>query len=286
LVTGDIGFLRCGEMSGRRWRIFQYWYRYRRKDVRFSELFSQAWFGLRYRAIASRYIDDVKKDRADRIIHLKGIKRPLHVPAEFPLDQSRQVVAELFYPKNWHYYEVDGTKVGRDDIVLDCGAAEGLFALKASEVCKRCYALEPLPRYVETMRRTFLNVEKVEILPYAVGAVHARFHINGEGIGARLSEKGDGPEVEVFTVDELFYEKDRPITYLKADLEGFETNMLKGALRTIEKYRPKIAITTYHREEHAEELKKMLLKTVPDYKIRLKGIAPAHPSPMMLHAWV
>ena len=44
-----------------------------------------------------------------------------------------RVLAEETYSWNWHYYQVRQTRVERGDVVLDCGAAEGFFSLKAIE---------------------------------------------------------------------------------------------------------------------------------------------------------
>jgi hypothetical protein len=76
------------------------------------------------------------------------------------------------------------------------------------------------------------------------------------------------------------------LTYLKADLEGFELAMLRGAERTISRYRPKLAITTYHRADHASEIAAFLRRVEPRYRILTKGIDAVTGSPVMLHAWV
>ena len=62
--------------------------------------------------------------------------------------------------------------------------------------------------------------------------------------------------------------------------------MLAGAERTIARDCPKIAITTYHRAEHAREIEAFLHRVEPRYRVRTKGIDAGTGSPVMLHAWI
>jgi hypothetical protein len=134
----------------------------------------------------------------------------------------------------------------------------------------------------------FADAPNVTVLPVALGAASGRTFLSGGALDSAVSERPGEHAVEVTieTVDHLFVDRDRPITYLKADLEGFELEMLAGAARSIALYRPKIAITTYHRAEHAQEIEAFLRRVEPRYKVRTKGIDAITGSPVMLHAWV
>ena len=59
-----------------------------------------------------------------------------------------------------------------------------------------------------------------------------------------LVEDNDNGDICVYTLDE--YLAGREVTFIKADIEGMEMEMLQGAKETIEKYKPKIAISAYH----------------------------------------
>jgi hypothetical protein len=92
--------------------------------------------------------------------------------------------------------------------------------------------------------------------------------------------------IKVTTIDKLFYEKQIPITYIKADLEGYELKMLEGARNTITTYHPKIAITTYHEVGHAKWITDYLREINPNYRIKIKGLEQTWGAPIMLHAGV
>lgn len=92
-------------------------------------------------------------------------------------------------------------------------------------------------------------------------------------------------EIVIDTIDNFCATHDIRLSYIKADLEGYEMNLLFGASKTIKKYKPKIAITTYHNEKHASEIEKYLLSINSAYNILTKGIEERKGAPVMLHAW-
>jgi len=171
--------------------------------------------------------------------------------------------------------------------VLDCGAAEGLFSLVAAAVCKHCYCIEPSPSFHPFLHRTFNGAKNVEILPYLVSDFIGNTHMELAGIASHETQDESAPSVPTTTIDALFANGNTPhipFTYLKADVEGDEMRLLHGAVESIRKYRPRIAITTYHKPEHAGQIKTFLKDVHSDYRIKVKGIVPGG-QPVMLHAW-
>src|ERR1700675_746035 len=103
-------------------------------------------------------------------IYIKDIGRPLYLPAEFGLQSLHRVLAEETYRWNWHYYQIPQTMVEKGDTVIDCGAAEGLFSLLASEAgAARVVCVEPHPISIRALRRTFESDKAVTVVEAAVG---------------------------------------------------------------------------------------------------------------------
>ena len=220
------------------------------------------------------------------VVYLNGLERSLYYPKEFAVGSLYQVVAELCYPRDWHYYEIEQTRVAPGDVVVDCGAAEGLFSLMAADRATKVYAIEPMTRFVEAMRLTFSGLGNVEVVPVALSDSEGSAYLSGRGISSTLNTSGDGERVKVATLDTLFFKRDIPVSYIKADLEGHELSMLKGARETIKKHSPKIAVTTYHVAEHAGSIAAYLRDINPRYRIKVKGIEERAGAPVLLHAWV
>jgi len=268
----------------RRFNILKHWLLGRRQGVGFFELVRHLLAPIsKYKALP--LIDQFKEEDDYLVVFFKNLSRPLYLPKTFSLSQLYQVVSEIFLPADWHYYEIDKTKIQPDDIVVDCGAAEGLFSLSVLDRCKKIYAIEPLPKFVWSLEKTFSNSPSVEVVPVAIGAKAGRVYMTDSGISSQISKTPTDISVSLMTIDELFVKQNKPMSYLKADLEGYEMDMLTGAKETIRLYRPKIAITTYHKPEHAMEIARFLKSIHSDYHILFKGIENRAGFPVMLHAW-
>lgn len=264
--------------------MLKHWLAGRRNGVRLFELFKNIIAPVsKYKA--RQFINRIREEGDYYIIHFRSLVRPLYLPKIFGLRQLYQIISEVFIPAEWHYYEIEETKITKDDIVADCGAAEGLFTLYVAGRCQKVYAIEPLPEFVWALEKTFYDNPHVEIIPVAVGEKVGRVYLTDNAINARISDKPTNISVPLETIDNLFFKQDKPISYLKADLEGYEMEMLKGARETIRAYRPKIAITTYHRAEHAKQIEEFLKSIHPDYHFKIKGLEERFGAPVMLHAW-
>jgi hypothetical protein len=133
----------------RRFNLLKHWCTNQsaRERVGFFELLKHLLAPIsKYKAKA--FINQIREEKDYYIIHFRSLVRPLYVPKSFGTSQIFQVISEIFREDDWHYYEIPETKIKTDDIVVDCGAAEGLFSLNISGRCKKVYAIEPLPDFV------------------------------------------------------------------------------------------------------------------------------------------
>jgi FkbM family methyltransferase len=243
-------------------------------------------FSSSYFKKASHFIKEIKKEGDYILVFLKSCKDPLYIPADINEQSLKQVIVECFYTDNWHFYEIPQTKVLKNDTVVDCGAAEGLFAMLIKDRCNMVYLIEPLTKFVNALEKTFQNVDNTAILPCAISNREFHSKMLSSDISSSLSDNGEGEAVQVTTLDKLFFEKGIAVNYLKLDLEGHDFEALLGAEQLIRKNKPKIAVTTYHKKEHAAQIEAFLTQLNLGYKILKKGIYQETGSPVMLHAWV
>lgn len=162
------------------------------------------------------------------VVH-KGRKMyfPQNWETEQITDYYRTVVMEQDI-RSPHCYDKEGFKVEEGDIVVDAGAAEGIFALDVIDVAKKIYLIEADGSWVEALTKTFENDrDKVQIICGFLGNV-------SEGNNVSLNS--------------LF--KDQEVNYIKMDIEGYEKAALMGAdniLKNNDKL--KCAICAYHCRE-------------------------------------
>lgn len=270
---------------GRRRDILRHWLGGTRNGERFWRVLAEC-ASLPASWRARLRIRKIQKDGGFLVVHFRGLGDPLYFPIEMDVAELYQVIAELMYRGSWHYYEVPQTRVLPDDVVADCGAGEGLFSLLVARRCRKVYAVEPLGAFVAAMRRTFADLGNVEVVPCALGDREGEAIMSEAGIASGLAAEGRGPRVKVSTLDAMFVRRGVELSYLKADLEGLEMELLRGGRETIQQFSPKIAITAYHRKDHAESIAGFLKEIDSRYRIRLKGIHHPTGAPVMLHAWV
>jgi len=136
-----------------------------------------------------------------------------------------------------HRYLTEEFTVNEGDIVADIGAAEGVFALSVIEKAKKVYLFECDFHWHEALIKTFSPwADKVEI------------------IGKYIGDRTDGTQV---SIDDFF--ADKRVDFIKADIEGAEVDLLRGASRTLTLQRPlKMLLCAYHRKDDAETIEGIL----------------------------
>jgi FkbM family methyltransferase len=196
--------------------------------------------------------------------------------------------------KNAHYYlRYRGIKVG--DVVVDCGACEGFFAFQALELgASKVICIEPSAVMTQCLTRTLasgITQGTVLIRNVAVGAINGTTSFNFNDLqpfgGSVNSQAGGGETVTILTLERIVGELETPrIDFLKMDIEGAEIQAIEGALPILRKYKPALAITTYHRSFDFAALRALL--TAAGYRhIEPAGITGREDGvyrPVMLHA--
>lgn len=165
-----------------------------------------------------------------------------------------------YYPNYTYAHGRTPIAVSQGDCVLDCGACYGdtslWFACKAGPAGK-VIAVEPHPRIIELLRHNLARNPGVQGRVTVVNA--ATSDTDGSvipfvlaGAGSHQSRQGEAPEqvevgVATITIDSLVRELGvETIDCIKMDIEGSELKSLQGAAATLQRHRPKLAISVYH----------------------------------------
>lgn len=161
---------------------------------------------------------------------------------------------------NPYRYNKNGVtvKCEENDIVIDAGGCWGDTALNfASELGEngKVYSFEFIPGNVNIMRKNFsLNKElekRIEIVEHPVwNESDVKMYCNDFGPASTIqADYSEVHNIEITTIsidDFVSRNNIKKIDFIKMDIEGAETFALKGAIETIKKFKPKLAISVYH----------------------------------------
>lgn len=181
------------------------------------------------------------------------------------------------------YFPNDLVSIIPDELFIDCGAYDGdtvrnLFSTQKAYSGK-VIAFEPDPANFKQLEQYVLELppeekERVNIYPFAVGAIKSK--VRFEASGTEASAVGSGNlEVDCVTLDEIL--ADLKPTYIKMDIEGSELDALTGAQTTIKKNLPILAICSYHRQDHLWKIPSLIHSYSDEYRFFLR--------PHLLEVW-
>ena len=117
----------------------------------------------------------------------------------------------------------------------------------------------------------------IVIVPKALwGKKSEMFFVNTGTTSVLTNDWQEGAiSVESITIDEFVDEnKINRLDFIKLDVEGSELEVLKGGERSIRKFKPKLAISIYHKLEHFFEIPLYLNKILPDWSFHLSLHSP------------
>lgn len=169
---------------------------------------------------------------------------------------------------------------------IDCGAFVGDTV---EEMVKHSfgtvpviYAFEPNARNYAALRKRVsflrdiwaLEPETIICENAGVGIKSATlsFVAGYQYIGTQITHNLDAAgNVKVVSIDEYLKEKGNPtIALIKADIESYEWDMIHGAKETIQRCKPKLAISIYHSVYDFFRIPLYLKKLVPEYHFTVR----------------
>jgi FkbM family methyltransferase len=149
--------------------------------------------------------------------------------------------------------------VRKDDIAYDVGAHVGYFSVLMGDIVGsggKVIAFEPRGLNLGYLQKHVAvnHCDNVEIVAKALGDHSGQAKLEtrtGSGTGY-ISETGD-EDVEISSIDDLVESGSLPApTFLKIDVEGGEMAVLRGAMKVIEKQRPRMILATHGDQIDAE----------------------------------
>lgn len=165
---------------------------------------------------------------------------------KYPIPYDQQTVSLV----------ADRLKKINGKVFLDVGANTGSFSLISKFLNCHTYAFEPQSKIFKILQSNIeLNKleKKTTIIKTALSDKKSKTKLKlkipslNSGLASigkiNLNDKIKFEEVEVSSIDEVVKDYNiKNVDFIKIDVEGFELNVLKGATKTIKKFKPEFLI--------------------------------------------
>lgn len=154
-----------------------------------------------------------------------------------------------------------------NEVFADIGCCDFSTSLRLLEFCgdaKKIYAFEPSFLYQEKCRSVIENSKYDNCI------------FSTDALWNENTELEFGPDMftdyKILKVNASIFDDivDNNVTFIKMDIEGAELNALKGCANSIMKYKPKLAISIYHKDYDYVEIPKFILSLNPNYKLHVR----------------
>jgi FkbM family methyltransferase len=183
------------------------------------------------------------------------------------------------------YFEYINTK--RFSTIIEGGVFDGANTLEFARRISNSgviYGFEPNlnSSTMDTVRSLVKDTVIINLYAEALWSKRTSlpFYKNSENLqGARVVSESSGyqelVEIPAISIDEFVAEqKLQKVDYIKLDVEGAELDVLHGAINTLQRDRPQLAICIYHKKEHLFKIPLFLDDVLADYQYFIGHYSP------------
>lgn len=163
----------------------------------------------------------------------------------------------------WRKGIYDHYQLQKGQIVLDAGAHIGIYTIKASRQVGKTgtvIAIEPHPANFELLKKNLELNKCTNVIPVKAALAASTREVNlsldtsSAGHSVTLKRSNKSIAVRAITLDDLVKEyKLNALHLIKVNIEGAVIELLKGAEKTLQDYKPRIVTTINHYPTEKEE---------------------------------
>ncbi|WP_293776315.1 FkbM family methyltransferase [uncultured Oxalicibacterium sp.] len=216
-------------------------------------------------------------------------KVTLYANLLFRLTYERDHLMQAWSNPSEEYFSVfpeTGTfRVGQNEHYCDCGAYQGPIVKKFLGASGYRYqsitAFEPDKSNFATLAQIAQPLlPNTRFINKGISNRQETLRFNALGnMSSRVEENGS-VSIETTRLDDELEE----ITFLKMDVEGFESKVVEGGASLLQRKRPRMAIAAYHYATDLLEIMAGLDRIVGDYHFRLRQHNPNNFTDLVLYA--
>jgi len=180
-----------------------------------------------------------------------------------------------FILQQYNYNDLVSVKEG--DVVIDAGGCWGDTALYfSSRGAKDVYVYEFIPSNLQIFKKNIdLNPQYKDQIHVVDAPVWSESGVvlsyDDRGPASQVADAGKyQSETETLSIDDLVIERGLDsVDFIKMDIEGAEMPALKGAEKSIKRFKPKLAISVYHKPDDMIVIPDYIRSLNPDYEFYL-----------------
>lgn len=255
------------------------------RDVKIMFLHPLLWLTVLDKHISKVGVDTISLcDMQDAIdkknILTENLPRLYETYSCFEQEESRKAYLAVILGKisnrihDYHFapepqYMLEGFLPKQGDIAIDGGAYDGGTAKLFASLGAKVFAFE-MDKYNYN-----LCCEKTKLYDVVVenmGLSDREGEEHYKSIGTASSKQENGNEIAHFISIDIYVErKELPrVDYIKLDVEGAELDVLQGAASSIIKWKPKMALSAYHKTEDLWMLREYISSICPSYRFEFR----------------
>jgi FkbM family methyltransferase len=201
--------------------------------------------------------------RANKKMPLSLFGKPFVLPEGDTIEDFFNLTSQIIASDNYHVALAHGT-------IVDAGANMGVFSVLAAATHPDAtiYAFEPAPKTFAALKENTKYYPNVKVFNAGLGEKEGTisFILMGHSGQNYVGEGNNAIQVPIKTIDSLHIHTD----FIKMDTEGYEANILKGAVETIRQSKPIVIMSAYHYPNDPIELPKILNAITP-YSCELRA---------------
>lgn len=196
---------------------------------------------------------------------------------------------EVFLLGNSTSQYFDFFEPNESEIFLDAGAYDGdtvnAFLKWTKNNYGGIYIIEPLTPMAHKIkeRAKAENWNDYKVINAAVWNKNEKMKFTHNGTASRINMR-NGIETQCVRIDDIIDNEKIP-TFIKMDVEGAEKNAILGAENTISRYKPRLAISIYHKPKDIIEIPTLLKELVPEYKFAIRHYS-TNVYETVLYTWI
>ena len=210
----------------------------------------------KFNSVFKKLSDDISRETFQKIIN-------------FRLSDDLSHMTEFTDRQNEQYFEDFLQLEKNGEIFVDVGAFDGFTSQVFINHCpnyRKIHIFEPEPNNIKIAKENLKKFSNICFHHLGLSDSTKTLKIKSDAQSSKISPDGD-TEVNLVKLDDYL---NSDYTFLKMDIEGGEVDAINGAIHSIEKYHPKLALSVYHKSNDFWQIPEAVFKARSDYTLYMR----------------